>query len=150
MNQEEILSWTDVEKAVDIIVNRIGNKKYDYVIGIANGGLIPATLIAKRLKLKTLSVGLSSYNDTRQLKNVSLWSNLNFVHDNTNKYGTCLIVDDISDSGKTFTYLKNYYLTAEEIVSDTAALVVKPKTAFIPDYFAMSIASEVWVKFPWE
>lgn len=150
MNQEKNLSWADVEQAVNIIVNRIGNKKYDYVIGIANGGLIPATLIAKKLKLKTLSVGLSSYSEKDQLSNVTIWSNVNFVHYPPDTYGHCLIVDDISDSGKTFTYLKNFYLTNNEILSDTASLVVKPKTAFIPDYYALSIDSEIWVKFPWE
>ncbi len=147
MSQEVSLTWLDVEKAVDIIVNRLGKKEYDYVIGIANGGLIPATLIAKKLKLKTLSVGLSSYEDKEQLKKITVWSELNDPYTN---YGSCLIVDDISDSGKTFTYLKNYYLLNHEILSDTAALVVKPKTAFIPDYYALSIDSDVWVKFPWE
>ena len=108
MNDELNLSWTDVEQAVNIIINRISNKKYDYVIGIANGGLIPATLIAKKLKLKTMSVGLESYNG-KEFKNVSLWSEINkrwFLQ----QHGLCLLVDDISDSGKSFNYIKNAYL----------------------------------------
>lgn len=144
------LSWAEVEKAVEIIVNRIGNKKYDYVIGIANGGLIPATLIAKKLNLKTLSVGMSSYKDNIQLDKVTVWSNLNQISNMKVDYGTCIIVDDICDSGKTFHNLKKYYLTEEEIITDTAALVVKPKSTFTPDYYAINIDSETWVKFPWE
>ena len=150
MNDELKLSWADVEQAVNIIINRIGNKKYDYVIGIANGGLIPATLIAKKLKLKTLSVGITSYENTEQLRTISLWSSLNGVYIPPGEYGSCLIVDDISDTGKTFNYLKTYYLNSEEINTDSAALVVKPKTSFMPDYFAMSVSNNVWVKFPWE
>ncbi len=76
MKEELNLTWADVEQGVNIIINRIGNKKYDYVVGIANGGLIPATLIAKRLKLKTMSVGLESY-DGKDFKNVTLWSEIN-------------------------------------------------------------------------
>lgn len=149
MNEELKLAWTDVEQAVNIIINRIGNKKYDYVIGIANGGLIPATLIAKKLKLKTMSVGLESY-DGKDFKNVTLWSEINKRLYILQQHGLCLLVDDISDSGKSFNYIKNAYLKNEEIICDTASLVVKPKTTFMPDYFAMNVHTDTWVKFPWE
>lgn len=149
MKQELNLTWADVEQGVNIIINRIGNKKYDYVIGIANGGLIPATLIAKRLKLKTMSVGLEAY-DAKNFKNVNLWSEINKRIYNLQQHGLCLLVDDISDSGKSFNYIKNEYLKNEEILCDTASLVVKPKTTFMPDYFAMNVHTDTWVKFPWE
>jgi hypoxanthine phosphoribosyltransferase len=149
MNDELKLSWAEVEQAVSIIINRIGNKKYDYVVGIANGGLIPATLIAKKLKLKTMSVGLESY-DGKDFKNVTLWSEINKRWYISQQQGLCLLVDDISDSGKSFNYVKNAYLKKEEIICDTASLVVKPKTTFMPDYFAMNVHTDTWVKFPWE
>jgi hypoxanthine phosphoribosyltransferase len=149
MKEELNLTWADVEQGVSIIINRIGNKKYDYVIGIANGGLIPATLIAKRLKLKTMSVGLESY-DGKDFKNVTLWSEINKRLYILQQHGLCLLVDDISDSGKSFNYIKNAYLKNEEILCDTASLVVKPKTSFMPDYFAMNVHTDTWVKFPWE
>jgi len=149
MKEELNLTWADVEQGVNIIINRIGNKKYDYVVGIANGGLIPATLIAKRLKLKTMSVGLESY-DGKDFKNVTLWSEINKRLYVLQQHGLCLLVDDISDSGKSFNYIKNAYLKNEEILCDTASLVVKPKTSFMPDYFAMNVHTDTWVKFPWE
>ena len=149
MKEELNLTWADVEQGVNIIINRIGNKKYDYVIGIANGGLIPATLIAKRLKLKTMSVGLESY-ENKDFKNVTLWSEINKRLYILQQHGLCLLVDDISDSGKSFNYIKNAYLKNEEILCDTASLVVKPKTSFMPDYFAMNVHTDTWVKFPWE
>lgn len=149
MKEEINLTWADVETGVNIIINRIGNKKYDYVIGIANGGLIPATLIAKKLKLKTISVGLEAY-DAKDFKNVNLWSEINKRSYVTQQSGLCLLVDDISDSGKSFNYIKNDYLKNKEIICDTASLVVKPKTSFVPDYFAMYEHTDTWVKFPWE
>lgn len=149
MKEELNLTWADVEQGVNIIINRIGNKKYDYVIGVANGGLIPATLIAKRLKLKTMSVGLESY-DGKDFKNVTLWSEINKRIYILQQHGLCLLVDDISDSGKSFNYIKNAYLKNQEILCDTASLVVKPKTTFMPDYFAMNVHTDTWVKFPWE
>ena len=149
MKEELNLTWADVEQGVNIIINRIGNKKYDYVIGIANGGLIPATLIAKKLKLKTMSVGLESY-ENKDFKNVTLWSEINKRWYILQQHGLCLLVDDISDSGKSFNYIKNTYLKKEEIICDTASLVVKPKTTFMPDYFAMNVHTDTWVKFPWE
>jgi len=149
MKKELNLTWADVEQGINIIINRIGNKKYDYVIGIANGGLIPATLIAKRLKIKTMSVGLESY-DGKDFKKVTLWSEINKRLYILQQHGLCLLVDDISDSGKSFNYIKNDYLKNEEILCDTASLVVKSKTTFMPDYFAMTVHTDTWVKFPWE
>lgn len=149
MNDELNLSWAEVEQAVSIIINRIGNKKYDYVVGIANGGLIPATLIAKKLKLKTVSVGLESY-DGKDLKKLTLWSEINTRWYIPQQHDLCLLVDDISDSGKSFNYVKNTYLLNQDILCDTASLVVKPKTTFMPDYFAMNVHTDTWVKFPWE
>ena len=87
--------------------------------------------------------------NTEQLKTINMWSSINEINHPYN-YGTCLIVDDISDSGKTFHFLKKYYLTEVECLTDYAALVVKPKSSFMPDYFAMSVSNDVWVKFPWE
>ena len=96
-----------------------------------------------------MSVGLESY-DGKDLKNVTLWSEINKRMGILQQQGLCLLVDDISDSGKSFNYVKNAYLKKEEIICDTASLVVKPKTTFVPDYFAMNVHTDTWVKFPWE
>ena len=142
---EVVLSWQDIEKAVDSIVNSIGPKQYDFVVGIANGGLIPATLIAKKLKKRTLSIGVSSYKD-KEREDIDWWAGLNDM-DNYKKDYSYLLVDDISDSGSTLKYLFNEIL--DESV-DTATLVIKPHTKFFPTYHAITVESSRWVKFPWE
>ena len=50
------LSWIDIENLIDIISNKIrkGNKKYDTVIGIKNGGIVPARLISRELEIKDI------------------------------------------------------------------------------------------------
>lgn len=144
---EMSLSWQEVEKAVSDIIVRIGDTKYTYVVGIANGGLIPATLIAKRLNIKTLSIGASSYKDKEQQSTVDWWANLNELN-NCPKEPKFLLVDDISDTGNTFKYL--YDAVVNEKYVDSAALVIKPKTSYIPKYYAIAADNDTWIKFPWE
>lgn len=70
-----ILSWSDVEKMIDTLCEKIKHElpNIDSVHGIARGGLIPAILISHKLELP--------------------WSNV--ILPNT------LVVDDICDSGET-------------------------------------------------
>ena len=56
----------------------------------------------------------------------------------------CLVVDDISDSGKTLNIFQNY----KNI--ETATVFFKEGSANKPDYFAKLLSSDVWVVFPYD
>ena len=61
-----------------------------------------------------------------------------------------LIVDDISDKGTTFDYVKehvNKICTARVI---TSAIVYKPGTSHVPDVVYDQVPDDRWVVFPWE
>jgi hypoxanthine phosphoribosyltransferase len=59
-----------------------------------------------------------------------------------------LIVDDVLDSGKTFTKVidRTRSFSPKEIRS--AALDIKPNTSFIPDYYMGE--TNKWIIYPWE
>ena len=55
-SNREYLSWDEIENLIKIIGSKIRekNEKYDSIIGIKNGGIIPARLISKELEINEI------------------------------------------------------------------------------------------------
>jgi hypoxanthine phosphoribosyltransferase len=114
-------NWTDFEQAIEKILGYIDthNLKFDYIYGPPRGGLC----IAVRLSHK-LNVPLQ-YNPPIPCE-------YNY-----------LVVDDISDTGKTLHRYSNY----RNCTIITWHCYDK-KTKTIPDYYVRSV--NTWVVYPWE
>ena len=117
-------------------------KKIDLIVAIARGGLMPARILSDLTELPITTFTISSYHDLKQssIPQISLHLG-NKLHNKK-----ILLIDDVSDTGKSFIravdYLKS--LGAEEIV--TASVYIKPKTVFIPDFYLLS--TDKWIVFP--
>lgn len=123
---------------------KAGGNSVDLIVAVARGGLTIAQLLTDFLALPITSFTVSSYRDLQQQKNPEITFKIgNKLHDKK-----ILLVDDISDTGKTFVrgiaYLKE--LGAKEIL--TASLLIKPKTNYLPDYYVRN--TDRWVIFPYE
>jgi len=58
------ITWENIQQDTKILANKLSKFNFSCIIGVANGGMIPATLIAKELKVnKLLSCNLKSYQD---------------------------------------------------------------------------------------
>jgi len=140
------LTWKDLEKETYALSKKIktGGRSVDLIVAVARGGLTIAQLLTDFMALPITSFTISSYRDLQQQKNPEITFKIgNKLHDKK-----ILLVDDISDTGKTFTrgitYLQE--LGAQEIV--TASLLVKPWTSYLPDYYVLK--TDKWVIFPYE
>jgi hypoxanthine phosphoribosyltransferase len=60
-----------------------------------------------------------------------------------------LIVDDISDTGKSLQYSLNYVREFGPIEIKTGALQLLFTSEFIPDYYAEYLEDWIWVVYPW-
>jgi len=54
----------------------------------------------------------------------------------------CIVIDDISDSGKTLLKYKDKY--------PIATIFCKKKTLVVPDVYLEMVLEEDWINFPWE
>lgn len=133
------LDWDDIENLVEKTVIKIkknNNKKYDLIIGIKKGGIIPAILIARELDIKDIE-----FITIRRNKIL----NFNKFHKDK-KY--LLIIDEIYDTGKTFSIVNEYFKRLEY---DYACLVSRYK---IPDnnkiVTGKVLNHKKWIVFPWE
>jgi len=138
------LSWTDIEflssKIADDLARQLGPIDPEIqLVGVARGGLIPATLVAHKLGLrKVVSLGLMSYAD-----------GVNADQGMMKAYGpvpesATIIIDDIIDSGRTVEAVRERYPNAV-----IAALVDKTAGRYGVISGRETPAGE-WVEFPWE
>ena len=104
-------SWSDIETSVKDINEQINSTEWkpDIIIGIANGGSIPATLFSKISNVPCKIV-------TVQLRDGTIQETLD-IDDIHAKYGkNILIVDEINDTGETLQWiLHNWYLSMSNI-----------------------------------
>ena len=150
--QHQNLNWQQIE---DLIVDleiqiKHSRKKYDWIIGINRGGLIPSVLLSHRLGVAHGVHTVQSYTGTekRELKSDLYISMIGLIKPNHN----ILVVDDISDSGDSLTAaLKSIRRKDSDAINiDVATLHYKPKSNFKPNYFAKQIDDDLWIMYPWE
>tara|TARA_R100001015_G_C4599934_1_gene154939 strand:- start:11 stop:499 length:489 start_codon:yes stop_codon:yes gene_type:complete len=161
MSEKIILTWEDIKQDCKTLADSLLKENITCIIGIANGGMIPATLLAKHLKVdKLLSANLKSYVDDKPRDG---------VHSETDivklitfpDFGTLkdeekiLIVDDLADTGMTLRKVKQIdnIVTWERPEQNQwvySTLYYKPKSTFTPHYTVRDFNNDEWIVFPWE
>lgn len=131
---------------INTILGQLRNEKFDIILAIARGGLIPAGILANRLEIQIIyTIQIQSYRGKIQGEITILqepqWDLL--------KNKRVLLVDDLIDEGKTLEsviqILRNHQISTYKL----AVLIDKQKTTRIkPDYYARVIRQ--WIYFFWE
>jgi len=147
------LSWNKVQHLTEKIHEQIKlqHKKYDWVVSINSGGLIPGVILSKAMKSKHAVISINNYKEknknTKTERDLYL-SHIGFIKMNHN----ILIVDNIIRTGDSMKAaiesLKKVDPDAKKI--DTATLHLNVNSKFKPIYFAEEISGDDWVEYPWE
>ena len=142
----EFFSWEKITTRAMILATmvRFSKKQPDLIVAIARGGLSIAHILSDLLKLPVASFTVSSYHDLKRTDDLRI----SFKVGGRLNGKSVLLVDDVSDSGKTFiraiAYLKR--VGAREVIP--ISLFVKPETEFVPEHFAER--TDAWIIFPWD
>lgn len=114
------LSFSEIKSRVD----RLVLPKFDLIIGIATGGVVPASLIAYKtgIDLKIIKINFRDESNSPRFEAPLLLEN----PENGLKGLNLLIVDDVSVSGKTLDLAKDLF--AENNLS---TLVFKGKADYV-------------------
>jgi len=154
------ITWEEIQRDTTYLANEISHLNFSCIIGVANGGMIPATLIAKQLKVdKLLSCNLKSYQEDKPregahsqsdvVKTISFpdWKELR-------EEDRVLIVDDLVDTGLTLKQIKQYnnIINHEQPEKNWVFVTLynKPRSSFKPDYTVREFHDDEWIVFPWE
>lgn len=135
--KKEYLDWNDIENLVKRTVSKIkeNNKKYDIIIGIKNGGIIPAKLISRELDIDDIDF-------------ISIKKNQMFISCNFPRNKKYLVIDEIYDTGKTFLIVNKFFNSFEY---DYACLISRYRITDNKKIISGEILNHnKWIVFPWE
>jgi len=138
---EEYYSWEQIELLIKRVANEIvrSNKRYYAILGITNGGIIPARLIARELDISHILFIPIRCKKLHEEEMPPLFA--------SRKY---LVVDDIYDTGNTLSVVFNEvgkfdcdfaFLTRRFADNDTGGR---------EEYTGEILNHEKWIVFPWE
>ena len=137
---KEYCSWEEVESLTKIVADEIrnSNKRYDVILGITNGGIIPARLMARELEI--------DYIQLIPVRNKKLYKEEMPLLLQDKKY---LIIDEIYDTGVTFSKV---YDAVRIFDCDFAFLVrrFKVNNGDEGTYIGKILNHTKWIVFPWE
>lgn len=150
MNSNKLLlTEKTIDKLIVQLAEKIKNSKkgYDYIVGIARGGLHISIPLAKILKIKHLSIRVSFYGEVGMCVPYPRLIDVTALE---KKSGDLLFVDDLIDGGHTLNWI-NTNLNPQYGPFDTAVLYLNKKNQFgITPTFYVEEKPKKWIVFPWE
>jgi len=149
----EKISWNYyfqlINKLIEIISVHV-EEKFDLVVGISRGGLIPAMLMSQDWNVP-LDVIVTRFYDKKNQRSMLKVGNPSYLcFKDINFDSKILIVDDLVDSGKTMKAVVDLYKKKGFKNIRTAVLIYKRSSEFDPRYFAAGADEDTWIEFPYE
>ena len=135
---KEYCNWEEIESLTKIVADKIrrSNKMYDAILGITNGGVIPARLMARELNI--------DYIQLIPVRHKKLYKEEMPLLLKDKKY---LIVDEIYDTGNT---LCKVYVAVRIFDCDFAFLMSRYEHNSRGIYIGKVLNHNKWIVFPWE
>lgn len=143
MTEKLFLSWSDFHSDCRRLAEAVkqSGKTYNRILAVSRGGLIPAGILAYELNIRDCeAVNMSSYDAGGQRRDDAA---IELRADKSADEKT-LVIDDISDSGRTFRLLRCLYPQA-----CFASVYVKAAGESAVDLFAQKLPDR-WLVFPWD
>ena len=140
------LSWKGFEKIMNKLIKQIPLEKFDSIMCVSSGGLVPGKLIADKSGLPLAVIAASAYEKGKtQVKKEVTLGGIASIHPIK---GKILLVDDIVDTGKSMEKVYNFLIEKKEIINvASAVLYLKPGSCFQPDFYVDE--TKKWIVFPY-
>jgi hypoxanthine phosphoribosyltransferase len=144
----EVPTWNQIYEMLLCQAQKIKTQNYkpDLIVAIARGGVVPARILSDLLETPNLSfMQIEFYiNISQTLQEPILKQTLT-----TNVTGKkILLIDDISDTGKSLKLAKTHLQHQGAIEIKIATLYEKPQSVTTPDFYEKQTNN--WVVFPWD
>lgn len=146
---KDIVSWDDLDGLVRILADRLAGQTFDVMLAITRGGLVPAGMLAYRLRLRDILVAAVEYYDEHGQPGPHP-TFFQFPADPLLRGKRVLVVDEVWDSGTTIHAVTE---RVRQAGGDpvTAVLHYKPGRSVVPgapDVHA--VATDAWVVYPFK
>ena len=142
------VSFDEINFYARTIADRLKEEGITHVIGLARGGLIPATIISYVLNKALISTGVRSYKGDKKTKKLSTYQPLN-LKELKEANAHLLVVDDICDSGETMMHICEK-IEFSGIEAKYTTVFTKEKHKEWLDHYGLVVSDNKWIVFPWE
>lgn len=142
------VSWEQFHRDARALTWRLAEiNQWDAIVAITRGGLVPAAIVARELNIRRIeTVCIASYHEYDKQGQVDV---IKAVSDDVLALGKdgsgVLIVDDLVDTGKTATVVREMMPKAH-----FATVYAKPKGRPLVDTFMTEVSQDTWITFPWD
>lgn len=136
------ISWAEFHQDTKALCTKIkASGEYNKIVAVSRGGLLPGGILSYELDIRdTVALCMSSYDGEKMRTDsqIELKGEIGDVDEHT------LIVDDLSDSGRTYAILRQKFPQACYV-----CVYAKAKGASEVDIYAKDMPDE-WIVFPWD
>ncbi len=145
----DVVTWEILDGLVAQLAERLADERFDVLLAITRGGLVPAGMLAYRLRIRNILVAaVEFYDDHGQPGPHPTF--LQFPADPLLRGQRVLVVDEVWDSGTTIDAVTTRILQAGGLPT-TAVLHWKPQRSVVPgkpDVHA--VTTDAWVVYPFK
>ncbi|HLD59380.1 MAG TPA: phosphoribosyltransferase [Candidatus Bilamarchaeaceae archaeon] len=139
------VSWIEVANMCESLIKKMDFKP-DILVGISRGGLIPVRIFSDLLDNHNVTIiKIEFYKTINQTSGFPKITQPLAVDVKGKKV---LIVDDVSDTGRSLAVAKDHIQRSGAKEIKVATLHYKPHSTFKPDYFVGQTSA--WIVYPWE
>lgn len=132
------MNWKTFESEINNLAGKI-NYNPDIIVGIVRGGMIPARLLSRNLKVKDMyCLAIRKIDNERKIVT-------DILDDLDGK--KVLLVEDMIETGKSLIVAEKY-LEFKGANVKTACLYIMPDSEINPDFYLREV--DRVQKFPWE
>jgi hypoxanthine phosphoribosyltransferase len=145
----DVVTWEALDRLVADLADRLAGEDFDVMLAITRGGLVPAGMLAYRLRIRNILVAAVEFYDDRGLPGPRP-TFLQFPADPLLRGQRVLIVDEVWDSGTTIHAVTARVLQAGGIPT-TAVLHWKPARSVVPGQPDVhGVTTDAWVVYPFK
>lgn len=141
------VTWDQFHRDARALAWRLSANKDQWkaIVCITRGGLVPAAVIARELGIRVLeTVCVASYHDYKDQGEMQVLKEISPAL-LENEGADVLIVDDLTDTGKTAAIVRAMLPKAH-----FAAMYAKPMGRPLVDTFVTEVSQDTWIFFPWD
>ena len=145
----QLISWDesyDLGRRLAYEVKRSGFRP-DLIVAIGRGGYVPARVVSDFLLFSLLASIKIEHWDTAACERPQASVRFPLAVDVQSQ--KVLIIDDVTDTGKTLRTAVDYMKELGAAEVRTGVLQHKTVSPFVPDYYAEKVAEWRWIIYPW-
>ena len=143
------VSWDQFHRDARALAWRLsGQGKWQAMVCITRGGLVPAAIVARELGIRLIdTVCVASYHDYKEQGSLEILKKVSkdLVDLADGQGSAVLVVDDLVDTGRTAKLVREMLPKCHY-----AAVYAKPMGRPMVDTFITEVSQDTWIYFPWD